>query len=161
MAHLQQGLGPSRRFGSDVMDDTRDILLFSYGTLQLESVQRSSFGRRLDGEPDAMTGYARTMVEITDPAVLAASGERFHPIVSPSSDPSDEVAGTVFRISAEELAAAPGPRRRLPSASKGPSNPYSRCGRWPRPAQRSSPSTPPIRLTESNTCSATPRCCSG
>ena len=84
----------------------RDILLFSYGTLQLESVQLSSFGRRLDGEPDAMTGYARTMVEITDPDVLAASGERFHPIVSPSDDPSDEVAGTVFRISAEELAAA-------------------------------------------------------
>ena len=88
------------------MDDTRDILLFSYGTLQLESVQLSSFGRRLDGEPDAMTGYARTMVEITDPAVLAASGERFHPIVSPSGNPADEVVGTVFRISADELAAA-------------------------------------------------------
>ena len=88
------------------MTDTADILLFSYGTLQLESVQRSSFGRRLDGEPDTMPGYARTMVEITDPDVLAASGERFHPIVSVSSDPSDEVAGTVFRISAEELAAA-------------------------------------------------------
>lgn len=88
------------------MEDTRNILLFSYGTLLLESVQRSSFGRRLDGEPDAMPGYARTMVEITDPAVLAASGERFHPIVSPSGDPADEVAGTVFRISAEELAAA-------------------------------------------------------
>lgn len=88
------------------MTDTRDILLFSYGTLQLESVQRASFGRRLDGEPDAMTGYARTMVEITDPDVLAASGERFHPIVSPSDDPSDEVSGTVFRISADELAAA-------------------------------------------------------
>ena len=88
------------------MEDTRNILLFSYGTLQLENVQRSSFGRRLDGQPDAMPGYTRTMVEITDPAVLAASGERFHPIVSPSGDPSDEVAGTVFRISAEELAAA-------------------------------------------------------
>ena len=88
------------------MEDTRNILLFSYGTLQLESVQRSSFGRRLDGEPDAMPGYTRTMVEVTDPAVLAASGERFHPIVSPSGDPTDEVAGTVFRISAEELAAA-------------------------------------------------------
>ena len=88
------------------MTDATDILLFSYGTLQLESVQRSSSGRRLDGEPDAMTGYTRTMVEITDPEVLAASGERFHPIVSPSDDPLDEVAGMVFRISAEELAAA-------------------------------------------------------
>jgi gamma-glutamylcyclotransferase (GGCT)/AIG2-like uncharacterized protein YtfP len=88
------------------MDDARNILLFSYGTLQLESVQRSSFGRRLEGEPDAMTGYTQTLVEITDPDVLVASGERFHPIVSPSDDPSDEVAGTVFRISADELAAA-------------------------------------------------------
>lgn len=88
------------------MEDTRDILLFSYGTLQLESVQRSSFGRRLESESDAMTGYTQTLVEITDPDVLAASGERFHPIVSPSDDPSDAVAGTVFRISAEELAAA-------------------------------------------------------
>lgn len=88
------------------MTDAADILLFSYGTLQLESVQRASFGRRLDGEPDAMTGYVRTMVEITDPDVLAASGERFHPIVSPSDDPSDEVAGTVFPITADELAAA-------------------------------------------------------
>ena len=40
------------------MTDTADVLLFSYGTLQLESVQLSSFGRRLEGEPDAMTGYA-------------------------------------------------------------------------------------------------------
>jgi hypothetical protein len=46
------------------MEDTRDILLFSYGTLQLESVQRSSFGRRLEGESDAMTGYTQTLVEI-------------------------------------------------------------------------------------------------
>jgi len=88
------------------MTDTADILLFSYGTLQRESVQLSSFGRRLDGEPDTMPGYTRTMVEITDPDVLAASGERFHPIVSASNDPADEVAGTVFRISADELAAA-------------------------------------------------------
>lgn len=88
------------------MDGTRDILLFSYGTLQLESVQLASFGRRLDGEPDALPGHTRALVEITDPDVLAASGQRFHPIVSASGGPADEVAGTVFRISAEELAAA-------------------------------------------------------
>lgn len=88
------------------MDETRDILLFSYGTLQLERVQLESFGRRLDGHADAIRGYARALVEITDPAVLASSGERFHPIVSASGDPDDEVAGTVFRISAAELAAA-------------------------------------------------------
>ena len=88
------------------MNDIRDISLFSYGTLQLESVQLSSFGRLLDGTPDALPGYARTMVEITDPQVVATSGERFHPIVAPSDDPADEVQGTLFRISASELAAA-------------------------------------------------------
>jgi len=88
------------------MTDSHDLHLFSYGTLQLESVQLASFGRRLEGTPDALPGYARTMVEITDLQVLAASGERFHPIVAPSDDPADEVQGTLFRVSASELAAA-------------------------------------------------------
>jgi hypothetical protein len=83
-----------------------DVNLFSYGTLQLESVQIASFGRLLDGRPDAMPGYRKDMLEITDPAVVATSGERFHPIVSPSGNPRDEVAGQVFRITAGELAAA-------------------------------------------------------
>jgi hypothetical protein len=86
--------------------DDRCELLFSYGTLQLERVQLESFGRVLDGDDDAMPGYCRTMVEITDPEVLRKSGERFHPIVAPSTDPADEVAGKVFRITAAELAAA-------------------------------------------------------
>lgn len=88
------------------MSDARDVLLFSYGTLQLEQVQLESFGRLLDGEDDAMPGYRRAMVEITDPEVLRASGERFHPIVTFSGDPADTVAGKVFRISEAELAAA-------------------------------------------------------
>lgn len=87
------------------MNET-DINLFSYGTLQLESVQLSSFGRKLEGRPDALPGYRKDLVEITDPEVLAASGEKFHPIVNASTNPADEVAGTVFRITAPELAAA-------------------------------------------------------
>lgn len=82
------------------------INLFSYGTLQLESVQLSSFGRRLQGRPDAMPGFRKEMLVITDPDVLAASGERFHPVVMPSGDPDDTVEGTVFMITADELAAA-------------------------------------------------------
>lgn len=81
-------------------------LLFSYGTLQLGRVQWESFGRLLEGEDDAMPGYRQTMVEITDPEVLRKSGERFHPIVTASDDPSEEVAGKVFRVTAAELAAA-------------------------------------------------------
>jgi gamma-glutamylcyclotransferase (GGCT)/AIG2-like uncharacterized protein YtfP len=53
-----------------------------------------------------MTGYRLEMVEITDPEVVALSGERFHPNLVPSTDPAEEVAGTVFEITAAELAAA-------------------------------------------------------
>lgn len=82
------------------------IRLFSYGTLQLESVQLSSFGRLLEGEADAMPGYRQEWLEITDPDVQAASGARFHPVVVPSGNPSDAVEGRVFSITPEELAAA-------------------------------------------------------
>ncbi|MCB8829114.1 gamma-glutamylcyclotransferase, partial [Escherichia coli] len=68
--------------------------------------QRSSFGRLLQGTPDAMPGFRKSMIEITDPDVIRASGSNFHPIVVPSADSGDEVAGTVFKITASELAAA-------------------------------------------------------
>jgi len=88
------------------MSEDRTVLLFSYGTLQTGTVQMESFGRLLDGAEDAMPGYKRSVVEITDPEVIRKSGERFHPIVAASGDPSDEVAGKVFRITEAELAAA-------------------------------------------------------
>lgn len=80
--------------------------LFSYGTLQQANVQLSTFGRLLNGTPDALVGFKNELVEITDPDVLAKSGERFHPIVRRSGDAADRVAGTVFEITAAELAAA-------------------------------------------------------
>ncbi|MCZ8182471.1 MAG: gamma-glutamylcyclotransferase [Beijerinckiaceae bacterium] len=82
------------------------IHLFSYGTLQLPQVQLSQFGRLLAGQPDILPGYRKAMVEIADPAVIAASGERFHPILLRTGLELDEVTGTVFQITAEELAAA-------------------------------------------------------
>ncbi|RDZ26681.1 gamma-glutamylcyclotransferase family protein [Lysobacter silvisoli] len=83
-----------------------DIALFSYGTLQDEAVQLATFGRRLHGQADALVGYRRGLLKIEDPQVLAASGQDHHPIVEPSHDPADRVAGTVFAISAQELAQA-------------------------------------------------------
>jgi gamma-glutamylcyclotransferase (GGCT)/AIG2-like uncharacterized protein YtfP len=79
--------------------------LFSYGTLRQDNVQLAQFGRLLKGAPDALPGWKREMVEITDPDVLAKSGERFHPIVTAGA-PNDEVAGMVFEIGETELAAA-------------------------------------------------------
>ncbi|MBS9532136.1 gamma-glutamylcyclotransferase [Mycobacterium sp. M1] len=80
-------------------------LLFSYGTLRQREVQLATFGRELDGRPDAIIGYELQHVTITDPAVVALSGSDRHPILTPSG-PDAQVAGTVFAISTEELAAA-------------------------------------------------------
>ena len=79
--------------------------LFSYGTLQQEKVQLASFGRLLKGAPDLLPGWKREMVEITDADVFALSGERCHPILVPGL-PSDEVAGMLFEVTDQELAAA-------------------------------------------------------
>ncbi|BBX22344.1 hypothetical protein MTER_17550 [Mycolicibacter terrae] len=81
-------------------------LLFSYGTLRLPEVQRSTFGRELDGRPDAIIGYDLDYVTITDPEVVALSGSDRHPILRPSAAPDAFVSGTVFAISTAELAAA-------------------------------------------------------
>ncbi len=80
--------------------------LFSYGTLRQANVQQKTFGRLLDGAPDALVGFKEEMVRITDPAVLATSGRLFHPIVVRSDRTDDQVKGTVFEISADELVAA-------------------------------------------------------
>ena len=81
------------------------IHLFSYGTLQQDGVQMSSFGRLLNGAPDALPGWRQAMVEITDADVIAKSGKTHHPIVLPGRR-DDSVAGTVFEITSEELACA-------------------------------------------------------
>jgi hypothetical protein len=84
----------------------RPAYLFSYGTLQQEGVQRSQFRRLLSGRPDTLAGHRSDWVQITDPDVIAASGSDRHPIVRPTGEPSDSVAGTLFEITAVELAAA-------------------------------------------------------
>ena len=81
-------------------------LLFSYGTLQQQSVQQSTFGRLLTGRSDALVGYSQSLVRIEAAAVLAASGLSHHPIVRFSGDTDDRVAGTVFEVSDAELAQA-------------------------------------------------------
>lgn len=81
-------------------------MLFSYGTLQLAEVQRSTFGRVLDGRPDAIVGYELDYVTITDPQVVAVSGSNRHPILRPTAARDASVPGMVFMISSAELAAA-------------------------------------------------------
>jgi gamma-glutamylcyclotransferase (GGCT)/AIG2-like uncharacterized protein YtfP len=81
-------------------------LLFSYGTLRQRDVQLTTFGRELNGHDDAIVGFELDYVTITDPHVIATSGSDRHPILKPTDRPDAHVDGTVFEISAEDLAAA-------------------------------------------------------
>jgi gamma-glutamylcyclotransferase (GGCT)/AIG2-like uncharacterized protein YtfP len=83
--------------------DAPGELVFSYGTLQLESVQLATFGRRLVGTADVLPGFAQSMMKIEDPDVVATSGKTHHPVVAFTGRDTDKVAGTVYHITAEEL----------------------------------------------------------
>jgi len=69
-------------------------LLFSYGTLQQEDVQWSTFGRLLEGQRDELPGFERSE-SVTGHANVVFSGGA-----------DSRVAGTVFEITDAELAAA-------------------------------------------------------
>jgi hypothetical protein len=81
-------------------------LLFSYGTLQQEEVQLSTFGRKLDGEKDLLVGYEPSLVKIEDPGVAERLKKTHHDNVKNTGDDWSSVQGTVFDVSDEELAKA-------------------------------------------------------
>ena len=81
-------------------------LLFSYGTLRQHDVQLSTFGRLLEGRPDAIVGFDLHYVTITDPHVITTSGSDRHPILRPTDRADAAVEGTVFAITEAELRAA-------------------------------------------------------
>lgn len=82
-----------------------DIPLFSYGTLQLREVQLANYGRPLDGSPDALPGYRLEVLADRDPDAVRISGTKTHMVVRRTGDPADRVAGFVFLLTADELAA--------------------------------------------------------
>lgn len=82
------------------------VRLFSYGTLREPHVQLATFGRLLEGEPDAVLGYQLETVRITDPAVIKTSGSDRHPILRACEDPAAVVEGIAFLVTKQELSAA-------------------------------------------------------
>lgn len=88
------------------MTEEDGIPLFSYGTLRQENVQLATFGRRLDGRPDTLAGFALSPMAITDPHVVATSGSAVHTIARPSGNPADRIPGTVFALTQGEIEAA-------------------------------------------------------
>lgn len=81
-------------------------LLFSYGTLQQEAVQLSTFGRLLQGQPDELVGFEQSLLRIEDPQFVATSGKTDHAIVKFNGRDDSRVSGTVFEVSDGELANA-------------------------------------------------------
>ncbi len=80
--------------------------LFSYGTLQQEEVQLSTFGRKLAGEKDLITGYEPSLVKIADPGLATKLGKSHHDNIAPTGDDWSNVQGTVFEVTEAELAMA-------------------------------------------------------
>src|SRR4051812_38028498 len=78
-------------------------LLFSYGTLRDPAVQTRVFGRELAGRADRVIGFRVDHLEITDPEVLAVSGEAYHPILVRTGNPSETVEGSAFEVTEDEL----------------------------------------------------------
>lgn len=84
-------------------DKTHTDLLFSYGTLQLEAVQSTMFGRRLTGTSDALHGFSLVALKIDDPKVVAISGKVVHTMARFTGRDTDVVSGTVFEVTADEI----------------------------------------------------------
>ena len=81
-------------------------LLFSYGTLQDEKVQLSTFGRLLSGQRDELPGYEPSLVKIEDARLAAAIGMTHHANAGFNGRKDSRVSGTVFEVTDAELAAA-------------------------------------------------------
>ncbi|MEP6708132.1 MAG: gamma-glutamylcyclotransferase family protein [Pyrinomonadaceae bacterium] len=80
-------------------------LLFSYGTLQDENVQLSTFGRLLNGHKDELPGFEQALVKIEDHEVVAALGKTHHANASYNGNEASRVPGMVFEVTEAELAA--------------------------------------------------------
>jgi Gamma-glutamyl cyclotransferase, AIG2-like len=81
-------------------------LLFAYGILQQEEVQRSIFGRLLRGARDELVGFEPSSVPIEDPRVVGASGRTPQASVRFTGQGESRVGGTRVEVTDAELAAA-------------------------------------------------------
>jgi hypothetical protein len=81
------------------------VPLFSYGTLQLPEVQHATYGRLLEGRVDVLLGFRLVPLTITNPQVVALSGEPIHMIACRTGDLADRIGGVVYQITPAELEA--------------------------------------------------------
>ncbi|MEO2063343.1 MAG: gamma-glutamylcyclotransferase family protein [Christiangramia sp.] len=74
------------------------VLLFTYGTLQQETVQLEVFGRKLKAWPDELHGFERRFIRIPD----EESGTEY-PILYQSETSDSIIKGTLYEIEEQEL----------------------------------------------------------
>ncbi len=82
------------------------VRLFAYGTLQQSNVQMATFGRLLEGNPDALLGYVLTPLAISDAYVVKTSGLSVHNAAHCTGNVADVVSGMVYMITDAELSRA-------------------------------------------------------
>lgn len=80
--------------------------IFSYGSLQEEEVQLSTFGRLLQGERDELPGFELAWVKITDPQIASPGGRTHYANAVFNGRDDSRVAGTAFEVTHAELATA-------------------------------------------------------
>jgi len=95
-------------------------LIFAYGTLQEKDVQRSTFGRVVESQSDALVGFEKTQVLIEDPAMAAELGRTHHANVEFVGNASSRVNGMALDVTEAELESvdayeAPFSYRRVPA----------------------------------------------
>jgi hypothetical protein len=81
-------------------------LLFSYGTLQQEAVQLSTFGRPLSGARDELLGFESSLVPIADPELAAAAGMTHHVTAAFTGRPESRMGGMAFEVTDAEIGLA-------------------------------------------------------
>jgi hypothetical protein len=69
-------------------------------------VQRSTFGRRLQGRPDVLPGFEPVRIAIGDPGVVRATGRTHHANLAFTGREGSQVSGTAFEVADAELEAA-------------------------------------------------------
>lgn len=77
--------------------------LFSYGTLQQESVQINTFRRLLEGKPDNLIGFIIANLKIQDEEESRQVGREFYPIAKYTGSFNDRIPGMVFEVTEKAL----------------------------------------------------------
>jgi gamma-glutamylcyclotransferase (GGCT)/AIG2-like uncharacterized protein YtfP len=80
------------------------VLVFSYGTLQMPRVQQELLGRQVAMTDDALLGFDTVPVEIDHPDVIEFSGSSTHLGLVPGA-PDARIAGKLLHVTEADLPA--------------------------------------------------------